>query len=205
MFLRSAKRGAPPVFRWVAEEARDGTDPAAGFPAGARVLTADGPRALRSLRPGDRVWSPGDGFLPVLAVERHILRPEPLADPRGWPVRVAPDALGKGVPERALLLSPAQRICLKGRVDAPHAPPSVVLVPILALVNGSSIAQRPPDGPVPAVRFLLGAQSIVPVEGLPCEAPRRRRLFGLDPLAFWPTSAAGGPPRGGSSGTRARP
>lgn len=188
MFLRGSKNGMP-TFRWQAEEAQDDTDPLACFPAGARILTADGPRAAGSLRPGDRVWCQGDSHSPVLAVETRVLRPEPLADPRLWPVRVAADALGAGVPERPLLLSPAQRICLGGWRAEGQAAPAEVLVPVLALVNGSTIAQRPPEGPVPAVRFLLDESEIVQVEGLLSEAARRRRLFGIDPVSprrIWP-------------------
>jgi collagen type I/II/III/V/XI/XXIV/XXVII alpha len=54
--------------------------------------------------------------------------------PAVWPVRVAPDALGSGLPVRDLMLSPDHALYLNG-----------MLIPVRLLINGATITQIPVD------------------------------------------------------------
>ncbi|EKX57703.1 hypothetical protein D516_1165 [Rhodobacter sp. AKP1] len=170
MFLKAWHEGRLTV-RWVPEEeaATEGL-----FPDESCILTAAGPAPLGRMVPGDRIWRCGGRPLPVLGIERRMLRPEPLGDPRGWPVRLAEDALGRALPARALLLSPNQQVLPGG---------AATLIPAIALVDGCRILQRPPELPVPVTRLLLAEAALVQVEGLLVMAARRPALLASDPLS----------------------
>ncbi|MGP3697864.1 Hint domain-containing protein [Rhodobacter sp. NSM] len=166
--------------RWVPDEDA-GTAGAEGiFPDRGRILTETGPQPVASLVPGDRLWCKGDRFLPVLAVDRRILRPEPLADPRLWPIWIAPDALGADQPARLLVVSPDQRMVLSGASTAEGMLPPEVSVPAVALVNGRSIRQRPLEAPLSVTRLFLSEALCVQVDNLLLVAARRRALLGCD-------------------------
>ncbi|WYK05319.1 Hint domain-containing protein [Cereibacter sphaeroides f. sp. denitrificans] len=171
MFLKAWHEGRLTV-RWVPEEepATEGL-----FPDEARILTAAGPAPVGRIAPGDRIWRRGGRPLPVLGIERRVLRPEPLGDPRGWPVRLAQEALGRALPLRALVLSPGQRVVPAGGASTPVA--------AVALVDGCRILQRPPERPVPVTRLLLAEAALVQVESLLVMAARRPVLLTSDPLS----------------------
>lgn len=171
MFLKAWHEGRLTV-RWVPEEepATEGL-----FPDEARILTAAGPAPVGRIVPGDRIWRREGRPLPVLGIERRVLRPEPLGDPRGWPVRLAQEALGRALPLRALLLSPGQRVVPAGGASTPVA--------AVALVDGCRILQRPPERPVPVTRLLLAEAALVQVESLLVMAAPRPALLASDPLS----------------------
>ena len=75
-----------------------------------------------------------------------------------WPVRVAADAFGTGLPSRDLLLSPDHAVFAAG-----------VLIPVKHLIDGSSIRQEA----MPRVRYFhveLPAHDVLLAEALPVES-----------------------------------
>ncbi|OIP87782.1 MAG: hypothetical protein AUK37_00870, partial [Rhodobacterales bacterium CG2_30_65_12] len=80
------------------------------FAPGTRIATALGPRRIDKLKVGDYVITLDDGPQPIRWIGKRRLRfdvPGP-----DQPVRIAPGALGPGLPRRALLLSPNHRVLL---------------------------------------------------------------------------------------------
>ena len=101
------------------------------FCRGTRIATREGEIAVEDLRPGDRVETASGAYRPVRWLghrrldARRLPTPEPL-----WPVRVAAHAFGQNRPHRDLWLSPGHNIAWEG-----------VLIPIVVLINGQSVAQ----------------------------------------------------------------
>ncbi|WP_145104806.1 Hint domain-containing protein [Cereibacter sediminicola] len=169
------------TFRWVPEEDEAAAQAEGLFPDEARVLTDRGLRAVGALCPGDLLWCRGRRYLPLKALERRVLQPELLGDPRLWPVRIAAGALGPDVPSAALLVLPDQRLVLSGRRQE-GARPQEALVPAVALVTGRGVTQRQPERPVATTRLVLDDGAALLVENLLCASARRRILFGCEPL-----------------------
>lgn len=91
------------------------------FVRGARIATPKGETAIERLRPGDLVETMDHGAQPVLLVlERREAFPPGAALRR--PVRIAPGALGRGTPRRALHLSPQHRVLIDGPSGQALAP-----------------------------------------------------------------------------------
>jgi serralysin len=127
------------------------------FAAGTRIATARGEIAVEDLRAGEMVRTPS-GPAPILWIGRSDVNCRSHPRPRdAWPVLVAPDAFGPGLPRRALLLSPAHAVLLDD-----------VLVPIRHLINGRGITQPPRDA-VTYFHIALARHDIVLAEHLPCE------------------------------------
>jgi hypothetical protein len=100
------------------------------FLAGTRLLTPGGPRSVEELRPGDLLCTLNAGAQPLRWLGRSTVSLR-FADPlRVLPIRIAKGALGGGLPERDLLLSPDHALYLDG-----------ILVQAAALVNGVSITR----------------------------------------------------------------
>ncbi|SNX68566.1 Hint domain-containing protein [Cereibacter ovatus] len=170
MYLEKFTEFAPDL-RWAAGRAGC----CACFPADANLLTPSGARPAGDLRPGDPVWT-RDGAAAVAEARVGLLHGESMAGADDWPVTLAADALGAGVPERTLVLSPWHRICLGGWQDGPGAADEV-LVPVHALLNGAGIRQSPPVASRPVVWLLFDRPQVVQVEALLAEAAARPRLF----------------------------
>jgi hypothetical protein len=135
------------------------------FLQGTRIATPTGPRAVEDLRIGDLVLTLGGEAAPVRWMGRRALhahgpggylRADPL---RVMPIRIRAGALGAGVPERDLLVSPDHAILVED-----------ILVQAGALVNGVSIIRenRLPE------RFTfhhleLADHALILAEGLPAE------------------------------------
>jgi hypothetical protein len=128
------------------------------FGEGTRILTPDGEIAIEALRVGDTVLTIEGDLRPIVWIGRRFVdcgrHPRP---DRVWPVRVAADAFGRGLPRRTLWLSPDHAVFVRG-----------VLIPVKHLINGSTIVQQP----VAQVRYFhieLEHHDVVRANGLPAE------------------------------------
>jgi hypothetical protein len=131
------------------------------FAEGTRIATPDGPRAIETLRPGDRVLTADHGPQPVLAVwrgERPGIGPY-------TPVVIPEGALGA---TRDLRVSQNHRLLVGGPlVDLLFAVPEA-LVMAKSLAGHAGIRATP----VPAVAYRhlrLDQHEIVTAEGVPAE------------------------------------
>ena len=133
------------------------------FAGGTGIRTVDGDIPVETVRPGDLVAVREDGrtfYKPVVWVGvRHLdltdhPRPELLA-----PVRIRCGALGPGLPEKDLLLSPDHCLLLDDK-----------LVPAKLLLNGMTVLQERSTQAVSYYHVELAHHGVLLAEGLPVES-----------------------------------
>ena len=129
------------------------------FRAGTHILTPDGKTAVEHLREGDTVKTQGGKPRPIVWIgQRHVdcqHHPEPK---KVWPVRIAADAFGRGLPETDLFLSPDHAIFFDDS-----------LIPVKYLIDGKNITQVETDE-VTYYHVELASHDILLAEGLPVES-----------------------------------
>ncbi len=85
------------------------------FTPGTLIETKRGRVAVDKLRPGDRVLTRDNGYQPIRWIGRRRLKAADLAAaPQLQPVRIAAGALGEGLPEADMLVSPQHRMLISG-------------------------------------------------------------------------------------------
>ena len=129
------------------------------FREGTRIATNKGAVAVEHLAIGNcvRIW--GDQQLPIVWLGHRRIDCTRHPKPRFvWPVRIARDAFGDGVPHRDLWLSPDHAILV-----------DTMLIPVKHLTNGKSIAQVP-VGDVTYWHVELPHHTVLLAEGLPVES-----------------------------------
>jgi len=130
------------------------------FCAGTRILTPAGERLVEVLRPGDLVITAAAKTRPIMWVGREridILRhPEPELV---RPICIRAGALGGGVPERDLRVSPHHGVLVGGeRVEA------------VSLVDGGGVFQEQGGAEVVYFHVELESHDVLLAEGAPCES-----------------------------------
>ncbi len=130
------------------------------FAEGTRIATRRGMVLVEALCEGDEILTAiDDGAAPMRWLGRRRVdcgahpRPEAV-----WPVRIAADAFGPGLPERALFLSPDHAIYVDD-----------VLIPVKYLINGRSIVQVAVKS-VTYYHVALAEHDVLFAEGLPAES-----------------------------------
>ncbi|WP_298962002.1 Hint domain-containing protein [uncultured Methylobacterium sp.] len=135
------------------------TDVAMCFVTGTGILTTRGAITVETLRIGDRVVTASGARRPVVWIGRRSLgeagRPLPVDS---QPVRIRAGAFGDGLPERDLFLSQGHPVLVGDH-----------LVPVMCLVNGTTIARMPVET-VTYWHVELDAHDILLAEGLPAES-----------------------------------
>jgi hypothetical protein len=129
------------------------------YARGTYIDTPDGTSAIETLTEGDTVLLASGETAPIRWIgHRHIdCRSHPNPG-QVWPVRVAADAFGTGLPRRDLLLSPDHAVFVDG-----------VLIPVRCLINGDTIA-RIPVASVTYYHIELEQHGVLLAEGLPAES-----------------------------------
>ena len=81
------------------------------FGSGTMIATDQGEMPVQDLGPGDRVLTRDQGYATIVwAGARKLTAAELIAKPAFQPVRIAKGALGHGLPERDLIVSPQHRM-----------------------------------------------------------------------------------------------
>lgn len=156
-----------------------GTDPTNSTPVcfarGTRLLTDTGLRRVESLRAGDLLMTLDHGLQPIRWIGGWKLHPQTLRNrPALSPIRIAAHALGCGLPERVLIVSPQHRILVRSVIAQRMFGVPEVLIPacLLASLPGiTSCGTTEPDAPLPAARpleyfhLLLDRHEVVHAEG----------------------------------------
>lgn len=142
--------------------AMEGTHPPC-FTPGNLIATPHGARMIEDLEPGDAI-STTTGPQPLRWLGRLHVNAAQARTPAYRPIRIRAGALGNGLPERDMLVSPQHRFVLTGwRAEILFGSPSV-LVAAKHLVNDLTI--RPADaGPVTYLHLLLPGHHIIRAEG----------------------------------------
>jgi Hint domain len=138
------------------------------FTPGTRIATPHGARMIDDLEPGDAI-STTKGPQPLVWLGRLHVNAAQARTPAFRPVRIRAGALGHGLPERDMLVSPQHRFVLTGwRAEILFGSASV-LVAAKHLVNDLTI--RPVDvGAVTYLHLLLPAHHIIQAEGAATES-----------------------------------
>ena len=139
--------------------------PGSCFLHGTQVRTVDGYRAIETLAAGDGVATRFAGFAPIKAVDVFTL--DRVAGK--WigpsrPVRVKRNALGENMPAQDLCLTAAHAVVVGD-----------VLVPVVNLVNGTSIVFERAEGheSLDFFHIELARHDVLEVQGAACESLRR--------------------------------
>lgn len=103
------------------------------YATGTLIKTPTGPRAIETLRPGDRVWTLDSGPQEILWVSARAVALDRGRDD-DCPILIPAGALGSDQPERDLIVSPQHRILVGGRGAAVAGVTTECLVPAKALL-----------------------------------------------------------------------
>jgi Hint domain len=165
---------------WVVRTSVDRTHSGAGarvaggvicFTPETRLLTPDGARQIRDLRPGDLIQTRDNGAQPVLWTgHRRMSGARLYAMPHLRPIRFRAGALGIGRPEDDLLVSPQHRMLIKGAAAQALFNTPEVLVAAEDLINDGSIMVDHALREVTYVHILLENHNIVWANGLETES-----------------------------------
>ena len=136
------------------------------FTTGTLIRTSRGDVAVEDLKVGDRAVTASGRLRPITWIGHRAMEAAGAALPfHQQPVRVRAGAFGDGLPARDLCLSPGHPVLVGADADREGG----VLVPVMCLINGTTIAREA----VEAVTYWhveLDAHDILLAEGLPAES-----------------------------------
>ena len=173
------------------------------FVAGTLIATPDGDKAVETLAVGDLVCTQDAGAQPVAWHGTRHLDAKALAlHPALRPVRIAAGALGAGVPQRDLIVSPQHRILVASDTTHRVSGTREVLVAAKHLVGLPGICVDMQANDVTYVHFLCPQHHVVFAQGAATESmlPGAQALRSLTPearaevLALFPELAFVGDP-----------
>lgn len=135
------------------------------FTPGTLITTPQGPRRIEDLQPGDLVLTRDSGFQEICwAGRRDLGLADLLVNPALRPVRIAKGALGAGLPQRDMLVSPQHRMLIEGARAELLFGEREVLVAALHLVGQPGIEQVTPRR-VSYIHVMCSQHEIVQAEG----------------------------------------
>ncbi|WP_246775821.1 Hint domain-containing protein [Methylobacterium aquaticum] len=140
--------------------------PVVCFTTGTLIRTARGEVAVEELRVGDHAVTASGALRPVVWIgHRHIDGAGKALHHDQQPIHIRAGAFGAGLPARDLRLSPGHPVLVGADQDGAGGH----LVPVMCLINGTSIA-REPAAAVTYWHVELDAHDILLAEGLPAES-----------------------------------
>ena len=136
------------------------------FATGTLIRTLRGDVAVENLALGDLAVTASGARRPIRWLGSRTMECASHATTSDvWPVRILAGAFGQGLPERNLFLSPGHPVL----VGADDERRGGVLVPIMCLINGTTVARAPVDA-VTYWHVELDQHDILLAEGLPAES-----------------------------------
>jgi len=118
------------------------------FSSGTRIATPQGERMIETIEVGDRIITRDNGMQTVRWVGTCVLRSADWAK-RGAlkPIMLQKGALGKGLPEQDMLVSPEQRVLICNEQTEMHFEDREVLVPAkhLTMLDGIDVVEPMTD------------------------------------------------------------
>jgi Hint domain-containing protein len=155
------------------------------FTPSSMILTRDGEIPAGHLRAGMKVVTADSGFQTIRWVGRSPVLPVRRMLDDLHPVLIRAGALGDGVPNRDLMVSPQHRLCLKGADISLLFALSEAFVPALGLLDEHRVLRPRDASPLTYVHILLDRHEVIFSNGLASESfrPTPRVLARMDPLA----------------------
>ncbi len=157
------------------------------FAAGTLIATPGGRRPVETLGVGDLVLTLDHGEQPIRWIgSRTFVKQELERNPKLYPVRISKGALGNGLPEQDLLVSPQHRLLLRSRIVRRMFDCEEVLVAAKKLVNYPGICIDTDVSEVTYVHFLCDRHEVVDAEGALAESlylgAEARNMLGREAL-----------------------
>lgn len=141
------------------------------FAAGTLIATPGGPRRIEDLAAGDLVCAADHGPQAIRWIGRMTLDAARLArHPHLRPIRIRAGALGPGVPDADLLLSPQHRVLIRSAIAARMFGTSEVLLPACRLLAVPGIAVATDILCVTYLHILLDQHDILIANGAGAES-----------------------------------
>ena len=141
------------------------------FTPGTVISTPEGPRRVEQLIEGDLVDTADDGPQEIVWIgSRRVTGARMVAMPDLCPVRLMPGALGDGVPDDGLLVSPDHKVVVEGALARTLFNDSEVLATARDLVDGSTIRIDRTLREVRYIHVLLPHHAIVFANGMKTES-----------------------------------
>ncbi|MGE7153126.1 Hint domain-containing protein [Methylorubrum rhodesianum] len=136
------------------------------FTTGTLIRTACGEVAVEDLVVGDLAVTPSGAIRPITWIGRRNVDGQGHALSHDQqPIRIRAGAFGRGLPARDLSLSPGHPVLVGADADGEGG----VLVPVMCLINGTTIT-REPRASVTYWHVELDAHDILLAEGLAAES-----------------------------------
>ena len=137
---------------------------------GTLIETDCGPMAIEELQRGDRVETMDHGFQPIRWIgARRLLAEELLAYPKLLPIRIQAGALGAGLPEQDVLVSPQHRILIASTIAERMFGMREILVPARQLLSVKGIEVAEDVTFVEYYHLLFDRHQIIFAAGAPME------------------------------------
>ncbi|WP_234417041.1 Hint domain-containing protein [Loktanella sp. Alg231-35] len=141
------------------------------FTNGTMILTRSGQVAVEDLQVGDEVSTMDNGYQPIRWIGSRALEATNLADhPNLKPIRIKAGALGSGLPESDLIVSPQHRVFIRSIVAKRMFDADEILIPAKKLVELDGIDVDQSASSVTYNHFLLQRHEIVFSNGAPTES-----------------------------------
>ena len=183
------------------------------YAAGTLIGTPTGPRAVETLAPGDMVDTLDHGPQPIRWIgHRQLGVADMIANPALEPVRIAPGAMGQGLPLRELRVSPQHRMLVRSAIAERMFGGPEVMVAAKHLAGLPGIEPCTGVAPVEYWHVLCDRHEVLFAEGAPSESlyTGEQALYALDAearaeiAALFPDMAPPEPARDLVPGRRAR-
>jgi hypothetical protein len=141
------------------------------FARGTFIKTIDGERFIENLSVGDLVFTQDSGYQPIRWIgNRRLSRVQLVANPKLKPIRIEAGALGNGLPERDLLVSPQHRILLRNIVVINMFGVSELLMPAIKLLALPGVDIEEDCAGVEYYHMLFDRHEIIFANGSPTES-----------------------------------
>ena len=153
------------------------------FTPGTLIATPRGEVPVEELKVGDKVITRDNGIQAIRWLGRTELNAATLAvRPQMKPIRIAEGALGGGLPERDMLVSPQHRVLVANDRTALYFEEREVLVAAKHLVDGAGITEASDVTGVSYIHFMFDQHEVVLSDGAWTESfqPGDYTLGGLD-------------------------
>lgn len=136
------------------------------FATGTMIMTANGPRAVESLRAGDLVLTRDRGLRALAWVGgRHLSERHLDIAPNLRPIRIRAGALGQGLPASDLIVSPQHRVLVRSKIAERLAGQPEALVAARHLCPMPGIEVMNPKGGIGYHHLLFDRHEIVQSNG----------------------------------------
>lgn len=152
------------------------------FTPGTAIATPKGEVAVETLRAGDRVFTRDNGIQEIAWVGHRVMNAAKLIQaPHLRPVAIKAGALGNGIPERDLLLSPNHRVMMATELTQLYFEESEVLASAKHLIGAKGIATAEVSETT-YIHFMCARHEVVLANGAWTESfqPGDHSLKGID-------------------------